>query len=56
MKERRKDHVNLPSAQERTRNYIRNWGVPRKPFEDSKSLNEEDGEAKDEKKHKGDEI
>ncbi|KAL3499161.1 hypothetical protein ACH5RR_038254 [Cinchona calisaya] len=49
--ERIEDHENLPSAQERYRNSIRNWGMPRKPFKDSKSLNKEDKEADEGKKH-----
>ncbi|KAK4801813.1 hypothetical protein SAY86_000016 [Trapa natans] len=38
--EEERKRVNLPSADERSRNKIRQWGVPRKPFQDQESLRE----------------
>ena len=52
MKEKENDNMNLPSAQERYRNNTGNSGKPRrKPFKDSTSLDTEDGEADEGKKH-----
>ncbi|XP_027181155.1 uncharacterized protein LOC113779675 [Coffea eugenioides] len=50
--EKENDNMNLPSAQERYRNNTGNSGKPRrKPFKDSTSLDTEDGEADEGKKH-----
>ncbi|KAH7840604.1 hypothetical protein Vadar_019137 [Vaccinium darrowii] len=39
-----KDYMNLPSAEEESRNEIRGWGVRQKPLQDPEHLNkEEDG-------------
>ncbi|KAL7167809.1 hypothetical protein ACSBR2_038294 [Camellia fascicularis] len=48
---RAKDYMNLPSAQEESRNEIRGWGVPQKPFQDDPEHLHEDGGANDERKH-----
>ena len=50
VKERKKDHMNLPSAQDQSRNVTREWGVPRKPSKDPEHLGE-DGAANGEGKH-----
>ncbi|CAL5360302.1 unnamed protein product [Camellia sinensis] len=48
---RAKDYMNLPSAQEESRNEIRGWGVPQKPLQDDPEHLHEDGGANDERKH-----
>ncbi|CAK9148494.1 unnamed protein product [Ilex paraguariensis] len=48
--ERKKDHMNLPSAQDQSRNVTREWGDPRKPLKDPEHLGE-DGAANGEGKH-----
>lgn len=44
VKGKRKEHTGLPSAEEQSRNEIRQWGVPRKPSQESEHLNEDEGE------------
>jgi hypothetical protein len=44
-----KDYMNLPSAEEESRNEIRGWGVRQKPLQDPQHLNEEE-EGNDGKK------
>ncbi|XP_052208808.1 uncharacterized protein LOC127812459 isoform X2 [Diospyros lotus] len=39
-KERNKDYMNLPPAEERSRNEVQGWRIPQKPIQDADRLNE----------------